>query len=131
MSLPAKGGKAPSSNAFAEVLDRGAETGSGARRYDVVLPHTHTGDMNTFQSVRQQPFAGDHLHIGPPIPASEHAVRPLYAEGYTGEVSYVAGATIEFHISTSAPTFSIEIARIGHLTTSVFSADEIPGATPR
>lgn len=113
---------------WSENMDRGAETGAGARRFDVVLPHTHTGEANTQQSVAPQPFAGDHSRLGTAPPAAEAgAVRPLYAEGYTGEMSYAAGDTIEFHVSTSARHFNLEIARIGSAIKSVFSASALPG----
>ena len=91
----------------------GAETGSTARRFDVVLPHTHAGESNLQQSTSPQPRAGDHAAKDERRPAIEAAVRPLYAEGYTKELSYCAGDTIEFCVSTSAPTFTLTVARIG------------------
>ena len=38
---------------------------------------------------------------------------PLYIEGYTLQLSYLPGDQIEFHISTSASQYSLEIARVG------------------
>ena len=38
---------------------------------------------------------------------------PLYIEGYTHQLSYLPGDQIEFHISTSASQYSLEIARAG------------------
>jgi hypothetical protein len=118
----------PSKHKFAEQMDRVAETGAGARRFDVVLPRGADGEANTQQSVRAQPFAGDHARLDSPPPRAEGTVRPLYAEGYTGEMSYAAGDTLEFHVSTSAAVFHLEVARVGGAVTSVLSVAGIAGA---
>src|SRR5688572_20932974 len=39
--------------------------------------------------------------------------RSLYVEGYSGQVSYRAGEEVTLHVSTTAPTYSMEIARLG------------------
>src|SRR4051812_11685876 len=36
-----------------------------------------------------------------------------FIEGYTDRLSYRAGDTIGFHVSSDAPRFSIEVARLG------------------
>eukprot|EP01046_Picozoa_sp_COSAG06_P012818 COSAG06_NODE_764_length_12486_cov_190.016630_1_plen_415_part_00 len=105
-----------------------AETGSGARRFDVVLPHAHRGESNLQQSVAPQPRAGDHMAKDERRPAVEAAVRPLYVEGYTRELSYRAGDTVEFCVSTSAPSFTLTVARIGAACEDVFERVEIAGA---
>ena len=106
----------------------GAETGGGARRFDVVLPHGHPdGETNLQQSVAPQPRAGDHMAKDERRPAVEAAVRPLYVEGYTAELSYKPGDSIEFCVSTSAPTFAIIVARIGAACEDVFEQREIEG----
>ena len=106
------------------ALDRAL---GGARRFDVVLPHDHAGETNTQQSVAPQPRAGDHLAVELERPRIEAAVRPLYVEGYTAELSYCAGDTVDFCVSTSAPTFALSIARIGAVCETVFEAEGIDG----
>ena len=44
---------------------------------------------------------------------SERQIRPLYIEGYTNQLSYQPGDKIDFHLSTSASQYSLEIARVG------------------
>ena len=36
----------------------------------------------------------------------------LYVEGYTDQLSYQAGDDIKFRVSTTAPTWSLEISRL-------------------
>ncbi len=40
-------------------------------------------------------------------------LKPLFIEGYAGRVSYAPGDEVTFHVSTSAATFTLEIARLG------------------
>jgi len=47
------------------------------------------------------------------LSVSERQIRPLYIEGYTHQLSYQPGDPIEFHISTSASQYSLEIVRVG------------------
>ena len=47
------------------------------------------------------------------LSVSEGQIRPLYIEGYTHQLSYQPGDPIEFHISTSASQYSLEIVRVG------------------
>jgi len=68
-----------------------------------------------------------------PVPSTQPVVmvegpKPLYIEGYTDQLSYQAGDEIGFHISTSAPKYSIEIARVGAEREIVWSQDDLPGA---
>jgi hypothetical protein len=109
--------------AFAEQMDRLAHTGTGARRFDVVLPHSHPGESNSQQSVLPQPFAGDHARADSPRPAVEAALRPLYVEGYPGQMSYEPGDTLSLHVSSSAPSFELEIARIGYEVTIAWRSE--------
>ena len=37
----------------------------------------------------------------------------MFVEGYTDQLSYRAGDTVRFHVSTSAQAYSLEVARIG------------------
>ena len=53
--------------------------------------------------------------------------RPLSIEGYAGKVSYVAGDELSLHVSTTAPTFTVEIARLGGQREVVFTDSEIAG----
>lgn len=54
--------------------------------------------------------------------------RPLFVEGYAGQVSYDPGETLKLHVSTSAAKYAVEIFRIGAESESVWSQTEIPGA---
>jgi hypothetical protein len=49
-------------------------------------------------------------------------------EGYAGRWSVEAGSEITLHVSTDAPAFSLEIARVGATREVVWRQDEIPGA---
>jgi len=60
--------------------------------------------------------------------AAEDFPPSLYVEGYTNQLSYVPGEEIVFHVSTTAPNYSLEIARIGTEAKLVFTKAEIPGA---
>jgi len=39
--------------------------------------------------------------------------RPLFVEAYADQLSYAPGSEVALHVSTSAPTYAIEIARLG------------------
>ena len=39
--------------------------------------------------------------------------RPLFIEGYTGRLSYAPGEEVEFHVSTSADKYAMDILRLG------------------
>jgi len=56
------------------------------------------------------------------------AGRSLYVEGYPSRQSYAPGEVVEFHVSTTAPTYALEVARLGRERKKVFQADGIPGA---
>jgi hypothetical protein len=53
--------------------------------------------------------------------------RPLFLEGYAGQVSYAPGETVGLHVSTSAAKFSVEIARLGGMRQVVFQQADIAG----
>ncbi len=53
---------------------------------------------------------------------------PLFVEGYTRQVSYAPGEEITFHVSTSAPDFTVEISRLGAERTIVWSKEGVVGA---
>jgi len=52
---------------------------------------------------------------------------PFYVEGYAGQLSVAPGEDIGFHVSTSAPKFSAEIARVGATLERVWNKNDIPG----
>src|SRR4051794_18881426 len=54
---------------------------------------------------------------------------PLTVEGYTDKLSYRAGEEVAFHISTTAATYSMEIARLGAETKVVLTKTGLPGAS--
>jgi hypothetical protein len=51
----------------------------------------------------------------------------LYVEGYTDQLSYLPGETVEVHVSTSAPKFSIEVAREGAKREVVLTKQDLEG----
>ena len=51
--------------------------------------------------------------LNPILVHGEESVPGLFIEGYTGLVSYAPGEKVGFHISTSAPEFSMKIERLG------------------
>ena len=53
--------------------------------------------------------------------------RGLFVEGYAGRVSYAPTEELTLHVSTSAPTFSVEIARLGAKSESVWSSASVAG----
>lgn len=76
---------------------------------------------------RLLPFA---VVITAAVPATSAPLEPpsLFVEGYAGRVSYVAGEHVELHVSTSASTYDIEIARLGAQRKIVLTRDDLPGA---
>ena len=61
------------------------------------------------------------------LAVSESQIRPLYIEGYTDQLSYQSGDEIDFHLSTSASQYSLEIARIGTDYEIVWQEKDLPG----
>jgi hypothetical protein len=53
--------------------------------------------------------------------------RSLYVEGYSHEQSYAPGEVVDFHVSTTAPTYDIEVFRLGRERTKVFQKKDVPG----
>lgn len=54
--------------------------------------------------------------------------QPQYIEGYTNKTSYKAGDTLAFHVSTTAPTYTIEIIRDSLTPTLITRISGLPGA---
>lgn len=61
------------------------------------------------------------------VVAQADAPPSLFIEGYAGQVSYAQGEEVDFHISTSAPKFSMEIARLGAERKVMWSKQDIAG----
>ncbi len=61
--------------------------------------------------------------------ATAHAdeVKPLFIEGYADRLSYLPGEEVGFHISTSAPTYTLEIAREGATREVVWTKSGLKG----
>lgn len=57
----------------------------------------------------------------------EDEPRPLFVEGYAGQVSYAPGEELTLHVSTSAARFSVEILRIGAKAETVWSTNGVVG----
>lgn len=53
----------------------------------------------------------------------------LTVEGYTDRISYRPGEVVRFHVSTTAPRYAMEVARLGKESKVVFTKDDIPGAS--
>lgn len=51
----------------------------------------------------------------------------MFVEGYSGALSYVAGEEAAIHVSTSAASFAIEVARVGADREVVWKKDKVPG----
>jgi hypothetical protein len=62
-----------------------------------------------------------------PAKAVDDTPRPLFVEGYAGEVSYQPGEEIALHVSTSAASYAIEIVRFGAKDVIVHRAKGIAG----
>jgi N,N-dimethylformamidase beta subunit-like, C-terminal len=60
--------------------------------------------------------------------AGAEGAKSLYIEGYTDQLSYVAGDSIAFHTSTSALKYDVEIAREGAQREVVWTQADLPGA---
>ena len=61
------------------------------------------------------------------VVARADELRPLFIEGYTGQVSCRPGEAVGLHVSTTAATFSVEVARLGAERRVVFTRGDIPG----
>jgi hypothetical protein len=53
--------------------------------------------------------------------------KPLFIEGYAGQVSHVPGDTLAIHASTTAPKFKLEIARLSNTRDVVLEAVDVVG----
>lgn len=51
---------------------------------------------------------------------------PFFIEGYANEISVAPGDEVAFHMSSSAPTFSAEITRLGSKNRVVWSKADLP-----
>ena len=60
--------------------------------------------------------------------AKTEEVRPLFVEGYADRLSYRPGESVSFHVSTSARTYALEVAREGARREVVWSREGIAGA---
>lgn len=59
-----------------------------------------------------------------------HAIdagRSLYIEGYANEISYAPGDELALHLSTTSPTYDIEIARLGKERVVVSTESNLEG----
>jgi hypothetical protein len=63
-----------------------------------------------------------------PLAKAAEEKQPPVIEGYSDHLSYQAGDSIRFHISTSATKYSVEIARVGAQREIVCTRQDLPGA---
>lgn len=61
------------------------------------------------------------------VSAEQTRLQAPFIVGYTHQMSYQHGETIDFHLSTSAKTVSATIKRIGAQETTVWNKTDIPG----
>lgn len=61
--------------------------------------------------------------------AGTDAPPPLSIEGYTDRLSYREGDAINLHVSTSAASYSMEVARLGAEAKVVLAKADLPGAS--
>ena len=59
--------------------------------------------------------------------AGADELPPLSIEGYTGRLSYKAGDMVDFHVSTTAPKFALEVSRLGAKAEVVLSKTGLAG----
>lgn len=59
--------------------------------------------------------------------AKGQEVKPLFIEGYSGQVSYAPGEEVTVHVTTSAANFTLEVARQGLKPDVVLSKSGIAG----
>jgi len=67
------------------------------------------------------------LALGGAFARAQEAPKPLFVEGYPGRVSVAPGDDLSFHVSTSAASFAVEIARVGATTVSLWSTNDVSG----
>lgn len=60
------------------------------------------------------------------LPLSAHATQTKI-EGYTNALSFAPGEKVTFHVSTTAPNYSIRITRSGVVEEIVWEKSGIPG----
>ena len=61
--------------------------------------------------------------------AADDTPSPLTIEGYADRLSYGPGETVEFHVSTTAGRYSMEVARLGPETKVVLAQANLPGGS--
>src|SRR5437763_14501062 len=54
--------------------------------------------------------------------------RPLFIEAYTDQLSYSPGSEVALAVSTSAPKYAIEIARVGSKREVVLTKKDLAGS---
>ena len=67
------------------------------------------------------------LVFGGALVRAQDAPKPLFIEGYPGRISVAPGDDLAFHVSTSAASFAVEIARVGAATVTLWSTNEVAG----
>src|SRR6476660_3763554 len=53
--------------------------------------------------------------------------RPLFVEGYANQLSYAPGDEVALHVSTPAPKYALEIARVGAKRAVVLTKKDLEG----
>jgi hypothetical protein len=62
-------------------------------------------------------------------PAPAEDIPPsLFIEGYANHVSYAPGEDVVLHVSTTAPSYTLSVSRIGAETQETLTKGNIPGA---
>ncbi|HVJ67280.1 MAG TPA: N,N-dimethylformamidase beta subunit family domain-containing protein [Caulifigura sp.] len=65
--------------------------------------------------------------VGPALTLADDLPPSLFIEGYASQVSYAPGEEVALHVSTSAPNFTLNIARLGADTKEVLAKSGLTG----
>lgn len=63
------------------------------------------------------------------VRAADEGPPSLTIEGYTDQLSYKAGDSIAFHVSTTATKYTMEVARVGAEAKVVLTQSDLPGVS--
>ena len=63
------------------------------------------------------------------VSATANAAEPPALAGYAGRISNRPGETVDFHVSTTSPTYSVTVRREGAKAETVWTRSGLPGAS--
>jgi hypothetical protein len=62
-----------------------------------------------------------------PVANADDLPEALFIEGYTNQVSYAPGEEVVLHVSTTAPRYTLDVARLASETKDVLAKTDLPG----